>query len=317
MSQLPLFSQKVDLSPASIDQRVTIDDSASLLTMFESVRMAEGAHPRSVKREVSQLRALVREARAVVTTATIRTLFGEPGLLAQVLREPTTMIARSTGRAHLLAAQRFIQVVAPSLGHDPAADLAALDAQLPTRRSSGWHMTGTLVAGAAGRRRRRGPTLDAADLRRLVEAAGVEGGPYLHRNRALVALHCFSGLRPEEIIRLRWEDLDAELTAGGRFGLTAVVERGVRRVRLLLPGPAEMEIEALATSIEKLATCGPVLSCALGVGQSTRSATVQLGMCWKKPAVESVCHPLTRPRSAPPVHTGSGAGGSRIMRWRP
>ena len=111
------------------------------------------------------------------------------------------------------------------------------------------------MAGAAGRRRRRGPTLDAADLRRLVEAAGLEGEPYLHRNRALVAMHCFSGLRPEEIVALRWEDLDTELTVNGRYGLTAAVDRGSRHMRLFLPGPASDEIEALAASAGKPHEC--------------------------------------------------------------
>ena len=249
MSQLPLFSMAIDPPPASADQRLALEDSERLLAMFASVRTAEGAHARSIKREMSQLRALVREAHMADSTVTVRTLFADPSLLAQVLREPTTVIARSTGRARLLAAQRFIQLVAPSLGHDPAANLAALDAHLPTQRSRGWHTTGTIVAGSAGRRRRRGPTLEAADLRHLIDVAGMEEKPSLHRNRALVALHCFPGLRPEEIVRLRWEDLDTELTVGGHYGLTAVIARGAGRVHLPLPEPVEVEIDALATSI--------------------------------------------------------------------
>jgi integrase len=147
-----------------------------------------------------------------------------------------------------------------SLGRDPASDLVALDALLPAHRSKGWHSTGTMVAGAPGRRRRRGPTLDAADLRRMVDAAGAVGGTNAVRDGALVALHCFSGLRPEEIVGLRWEDLTTELTAKGHYGLTASVERSERRVSLILPGPAAEAIEALARTaggtIESLA--GPV-----------------------------------------------------------
>jgi integrase len=81
----------------------------------------------------------------------------------------------------------------------------------------------------------------------------------------LVALHCFSGLRPEETVRLRWEDLSTELTVSGHYGLTATVERDSRRVRLLLPGPASDTVEALAGAmggrVESLS--GPVL-CARG-----------------------------------------------------
>jgi integrase len=102
------------------------------------------------------------------------------------------------------------------------------------------------VAGTTGRRRRRGPTLDAADLRRILDAAGQgESGQSL-RDRALVALHCFTGLRPEEIVRLRWEDLATELTTSGHYGLTATVEGLGRNVRLLLPSPASDAIEAMA-----------------------------------------------------------------------
>jgi integrase len=163
------------------------------------------------------------------------------------------MISRSTGRARLLALQRFVRIVGPAIGRDPAADLAKLDAQLPTRRSTGWHTTGALVAGTPARRRRRGPTLDAADLLRIVDAAGADDGDQSLRDRALVALHCFSGLRPEEIVRLCWEDLASELTVSGHYGLTAAVIRGGRNVRLLLPGPAPEAIEELAGT-----TRGPI-----------------------------------------------------------
>jgi integrase len=69
------------------------------------------------------------------------------------------------------------------------------------------------------------------------------------RDRALVALQCFSGLRPEEIVGLRWEDLATELTPDGYYGLTASVERNGRRVRLPLPGPAAVAVEALADAM--------------------------------------------------------------------
>src|SRR5262249_9409425 len=74
--------------------------------------------------------------------------------------------------------------------------------------------------------------------------------------------------RPEEIVRLRWDDLATELTASGHYGLTATVERSGRRVSLLLPEPASVEVAALAasigTAIETLT--GPVL-CARGTAR--------------------------------------------------
>ena len=63
--------------------------------------------------------------------------------------------------------------------------------------------------------RPRCPTLDASDLWRIVDAADTRASGSAPRYRALVALHCFSCPRPEEIVRLRWEDLATELTASG------------------------------------------------------------------------------------------------------
>jgi integrase len=62
------------------------------------------------------------------------------------------------------------------------------------------------IASTAARRWSRGPTLDVTDLRRIVDAAGAEDPGHALRDRALVALHYFSGLRPDEIVRLCWED---------------------------------------------------------------------------------------------------------------
>ena len=265
MKQLTLFSSDRDATTAGIDSLRPDHDSERLLVMFEDARIAEGAHPRSARREASQLRALLREAGSIGQRTTLRALFADLELLARLLREPATAISRSTGRVRLLAAQRCIRIIGPVLGRDPAADMATLNALLPARRSTGWHATGTLVAGSPGRRRRRGPTLDAADLRRLVDAAGAGSIAQAPRDRALAALHCFSGLRPEEIVRLCWEDLAAELTMSGHYGLKVTVERESRQVRLFLPEPAAEAIETLARatggSVESLS--GPVL-CAHG-----------------------------------------------------
>ena len=267
MTQLGRFDRAADAAPAVASRHRPDADTERLLATFRAARAAEGAHPRSVAREVSQLRALVREAGTVDPAITLRALLADIGLIARSLREPTAAISRSTGRARLLAVQRCIRIVGPSLGREPGVDLAALDTRLPARRSSGWHTIGTLVAGRAGRRRRWGPTLDAVDLRRLIDAAGAIGEPCALRNRALVALHCFSGLRPEEIVRLRWEDLATELTRDGRYGLTATVARGDRRVRLLLPEPAPATVDALA------AFCGAAIEVMSGPVISARGAS--------------------------------------------
>ena len=266
MNQLPLFSARpCAVTETTANHRLDAD-SDRLLGAFQSSRLAQGAHPQSVRREVSQLRAVMRVAGTKGQPVALRALFGDQCLIARVLREPTVTIARSTGRARLLAVQRFIQLMGRALGRDAATDLATLDTLLPARRSTGWHTTGAVVAGTTGRRRRRGPTLDAADLRRIVDAAGTVRSGLADRDRTLAALHCFSGLRAEEIVRLSWEDLTTELTESGHYGLTATVERSGRRLGLLLPGPASDAVETLAAAtggaVESLS--GPVL-CARGV----------------------------------------------------
>lgn len=250
MNQLPLFSVAADCAVSPPVAQWPDSDSEQLLTMFQDSRLAQGAHARSVEREVSQIRAVMREAGSEGQPAALRALVADLKLTAQVLREPRHMIARSTGRARLIAVQRLIQIMGRALGRDPIKDLKTLDSELPGRRSTGWHATGALVAGTPERRRRRGPTLDAADLHRLVNAAGNGPSALAARDRVLVALHCFSGLRPEEIVHLRWEHLSTELTASGHYGLTATVERNGRQVRLLLPAPALDALTALSANAD-------------------------------------------------------------------
>ncbi|MGE3273182.1 MAG: tyrosine-type recombinase/integrase, partial [Chloroflexota bacterium] len=218
-----------------------------LLVTFRRVRLAEGAQAQSVRREVSQVRSLLRECRTVSPHVSLAALFTDMSLLAQALIEPSIPVSQHTGRTRLLAAQRFIRIIGPSLGRNPVTDLAELDTRLPAQRSRGWHAHGTLVAGAPSRRR-RGPTLDATDLRHIVDAAGHGAGANACRNRALVALLCFSGLRPQEVVRLRWEDVATELSSTGRYELTARVMRRGSRVTLFLPDPAAESIIDLARS---------------------------------------------------------------------
>lgn len=262
----PLSPQQLSFLSSSLlpsKYRRPLDgDSECLLDAFRGARAAEGAHPRSVVREVHQVRSLAREAGSLQSPMPLAELFADPARLARALIEPTRPVARSTGRARLVAAQRFIRFVAPSLGRDANVDQRALDELLPLSRPSGWHAHGTLVAGYPGRRRRRGPTLDGADLMRIVQHAAEGECPARRaRDRALVSLQCFTGLRAEEVVRLRWEDLEWSSTGTGHFGLTATVERrGVVR-RLLVPGPAAAAVRSLAEHVgeEMAALSGPLL----------------------------------------------------------
>src|SRR5829696_8478204 len=102
MQQLALFDRPRSGDGQAGDAMADAD-SARLLEVFQTARLAEGAHPRSVKREVSQLRALNREAGRAVQPSDLRTLFADSELLARLLREPAAAITRATGRARLLA----------------------------------------------------------------------------------------------------------------------------------------------------------------------------------------------------------------------
>ena len=243
MRQLPLFAS---VPPASAVRGPLDAESERLLQVFEAERKNQGASLRSVLREISQLRSIARECGSPTRPLPLTATFADVTLVARALLEPRVSISRSTGSTRLVAAQRFVRIVGPELGRIAEVDLATLDSLLPARSTSTWNAVGTLVGGEHGRRRRVGPTLDAVDLHRILDAAaGDQHGERAARNRALVALHCFSGLRPEEIVTQQWEDLEERLTGAGYYGLTASVERGGHRLRLPLLGPTEGAFAAL------------------------------------------------------------------------
>lgn len=250
MSQLPLFDEDAGASSA----RNPLDAASErLLREYGQKRSHQGASSQSVRREISQLRSVARACGGAGTPRAIENAFNRVSLVARALREPSVPIAQATGRARLIAVQRFYRIMGPALGRDATTALATLDVLLPAGRSTDWHTVGTIVAGERGRRRTRGPTLDAADLSRIVDAAGKEmGSDHQVRDRALVAIHCFSGLRAEEIIGLRWIDLDTNLTVTGHYGPTASVVREGRPLRLLLPNPIGETLDMLKGEL----TCG-------------------------------------------------------------
>lgn len=254
--QLSFFEQSV--LPAA--KRTGLgSDSDALLHEFRTARLLAGANAESVRREVSQLRALAREA-GRHEPASLAQLANDLGAVARALSEPRTSGSRSTTLARLAAFQRFLELLGPSLGVDPHAAIAALEDLLPGKQSGRWHESGLAVAGTSHRRRRRGPTLNTADLHRIAEAAGLTSDRSRARNVALVALHCFSGLRPAEVSQLLWQDLMAPSTAIGHAELRAMVERSGRRLALRILDPAVEAIEMLAHSLGGTvrALAGPV-----------------------------------------------------------
>lgn len=252
VEQLPLA---LPVDPPHPPRRKSSDLACQAwLAFFSDTRHAEGAHPRSVEREVSQIRSLAREAEEAGHPCGLAALVADPKVIAHVLLEPKRQISRSTGRARLIAVQRFIRAIVAASGHEEAEVLRRLDALLPARPADKWHAAGTQVAGLMGRRS-LGPTLDGSDLMRIVGHPVQAGSPPIAlRNRALVAVACFSGLRAEEIAALRWEDLDREGTESGRHGLTARVRRNEAHRRLPVLGPAP---DALAALKDRRGTDGP------------------------------------------------------------
>src|SRR5204862_391926 len=73
------------------------------------------AHGRTVAREVSQLRSLARQA-PPTGGSRLQELFADPGVLARTLLHPAAPIAASTGRARLVAAQRFVRACGSEVG---------------------------------------------------------------------------------------------------------------------------------------------------------------------------------------------------------
>jgi integrase len=258
MRQLSLFDRETEphARPLGLDA-----ESEQLIQDFGKQRACQGASSRSVLREISQLRSIARECGAPGPPLSIAAVFADVALIARVLREPSAPISRATGRARLLAAQRFLRVIGPMLGRDPEGELATLDSLLPARRTASWHSAGTLVAGEVGRRRPKGPTLDAADLHRITDAAGeCKGDERKMRDRALVALQCFSGIRVEEIVRLHWEDVDFDCRDVGYYGFSALVERSGCQLRLPLLGPCGRALGELQShmTVAGIPPSGPV-----------------------------------------------------------
>jgi integrase len=226
------------------------EDSERLLQAFRQARLESGGTLASVSREVWQLRSIVRVGCHMHGATTLATLVKNPSGLAAALSHPPTEIARSTARARVVAALRFIQTMGPQLGLDSPVLVDEVIRHLPTRPTAGWHRTGMLQVGTQARRRPRGPTLYPEDLGRLVDAAAATPGERGARDRALVALHCYSGLHPGEIVALRWEDMASAILAPGRSTIQIRVIRSGVSVVQPLPTAASVPLRAWARSAQ-------------------------------------------------------------------
>lgn len=284
----PLF----DTSPktARIDA-----ESEQLIQQFRSVRLSAGAQVNSVAREASQLRSVVRSACRRFGSITLADLCADPHRLSDALSFPPTEIARSTARARVVAVQRFLAVIGLRLELNHQAILRQVVDLLPISPGAGWHRTGVLQVGAQTRRRVRGPTLSPTDLADIVSAAASVPDSRGIRDRALVALHCFSGLRPHEIAALAWEDVTNAVSAPQRVDLRIKVARagGVSAIPL---SPAAAEpLRAWASYCRKHGSklLGPVFNSPRNAGAALSeraSREIVRAACFRAgfPAVESV-----------------------------
>jgi integrase len=142
-----------------------------------------------------------------------------------------------------VAAQRFVRLCSGEVDIEDAEHfLAALDRLLPARSRRDWHSAGTIVAGTRSRRRPLSPTLEPADLERIVGAAAARTALRALRDWALVALHCYSGLQPDEVVTLRWSQVTVDPESEG---MSILLRRGGHWLRLLVAGPAVAPLLAL------------------------------------------------------------------------
>jgi integrase len=232
----------------AVETPITLDrGSLDLLDLYSNHRLSQGASLRTVSREISHLRSIAREG-VWHGHASLAELFASIPSVAAVLREPRRPIARSTGLARLVAAQRFINFITLLLGRSAVQDLCELDRLLPARSGTGWHSTGVIVAGGLDRPRHRPVSLGWSDLERIAEAAS-DGGSATWQ-RALVTLHCFTGLRPEEIITLRWNAIERTVVPmSDELRFSVSVQRRERPVLLPVIPRVAVELALYAGSL--------------------------------------------------------------------
>lgn len=237
--QLPLFRNESESQNERIGRGPLDSASEALLATFRAARLASGANANSIERDISQLRSLARTSALTGGLLSLAGVLAQPIVIAHALCDPPIMRSRETMRARLRAVQSYLRHTCTHEGRDAVEVLAALDRMLPSKPEAGWHTTGIQLAGTTARRRRRGPLLDISDLTRIVAAAGEsKRSAQVTRDRALVALRCFTGLRTEEVLHLQWEHVVPAVASPGRVLLMTRVQRGERLVDVPIDGLA-------------------------------------------------------------------------------
>ena len=182
----------------------------------------------AVRGEVSQLS---REARAVEGLTTLADAIGNVPCLVRILTMPRERPSAATASRRLSAIQHAMMLL---LGADDGRrGIVELRARLPQRDLTDWHESGVVIAGDTKRRRPTCPSISPADLVTIVQS--VAECRHATRDRAIVAVHCFSGLTAAEIRTLSWDSVRWE----NEFETWSVaVKRGDTRTRLAIFGAA-------------------------------------------------------------------------------
>lgn len=188
----------------------------------------------TVRGERSQLRTVAREAQRNGSNGGLGQILSDPAVLARVLTSPAKPLSASTAFIRLGAINAALLLRFGDQEGQRRID--ALDASLPKRTGTDWWESGVVLAGHPSRRRAQSPTIEPADLAVIVARAG-DGKRHIRvvRDRALVATHCFSGLRTGEIRTLRWDQLVWE--PGAESYAVRLPRQGVQ-VKLPIFGPA-------------------------------------------------------------------------------
>lgn len=228
MSQQPsLF----DLRAAPPARRGRLDaESEAFLARYMRAYSGERSAG-AVRGEASQLRSVARESAGLGGVGSLPAALEDTRTLVRVLTAPTARPSAST------AARRLGAIAAAMLlawgEKEGLRRVEHLDSRLPRRGRIDWYESGVALAGDTKRRRPTGPTIEPADLARIVEAAG--RGHHALRDRAFVATTCFSGLTSEEVRTLDWQRLRWESAVET---WTVFVVRGSSRTRLPIFGTA-------------------------------------------------------------------------------
>jgi integrase len=223
-----------------------------IISEFQRWCVSGGRSPATARKYAALVRAMIRAGTFRVDGFCAQNLLENLQVVAALLARPGPNISASTTGSRLVAVHRFIKYRAPELGLDASATIRQLDDLLPRQETDSWFLPGTLLGGGRDRRRPRHPSLDVEDLHRLLGAATNSDGYRAARDRALVAALIFTGLRPSDVARLRWEQFSLVLTPGGHVRRAVDVERGGRPLRLPIYSPAAEAFDALEEVAEGL-----------------------------------------------------------------